>query len=256
MRDMSLFDFLKKKDGPPASDGLSWSLKRRIRKAHNRFTPAEERLAALQGLSEDGSRPAIEALIKRFGFYVEPLTTDEREKEYVYDVLIGLGPSIIPQLIDSIRTSDSLHWQLRLYHEIASEKDVLQTLIGIIEGYDTEYEKNPQRKIQIIASLGDWRTAHVAKVLLRFLEDVDEEVRYQTVQSLMRQDPEIVRDRLMDVALSDESNRIRDYVVEGLIEQEISIKGFSRRKEFEDLLGTDLMIDKQGHIKRRPPRSR
>jgi HEAT repeat protein len=253
---MSLFDIFKKKGDSDPAEVLSWSMKRRIKKAHNKYTPAEERYAALQGLAEDGSKPAIDALIKRFSFYVEPLTTDEREKEYVYDVLLGQGPEIIPQLIESIRTSDSLHWQLKLYHELASEREVLSTLIDIIEGYDTEYEKNPQRKIQIIASLGDWKTPEVAEVLLRFLEDVDEEVRYQTVQSLMRQDPEIVRDRLMDVALEDESNRIRDFVIDGLIEREIPIKGYSRRKEFEEMLGPDRLVDRQGRIKRRPPRAR
>lgn len=253
---MGLFDFFKKKDGAPGAEQLSWSLRRKIKKAHNKFTPAEERSAALAGLSEDGSRPAIEALIKRFSFYVEPLTTDEREKDYVYDVLLGRGRDIIPLLIDSIRSCDSLHWQLRLYHELASEEEVLSTLLEIIEGYDTEYEKNPQRKIQIIASLGDWRTERVANVLLRFLEDVDEEVRYQTVQSILKQDPEITRDRLLELALTDDSNRIRDYIVDGFIDREVSIKGFARRKEFEDLLGADMLIDKQGRIKRRPPKAR
>ncbi|MBW2261443.1 MAG: hypothetical protein JRG91_05655, partial [Deltaproteobacteria bacterium] len=69
---MGLFDLFKKKEGAKSEDGLSWTLKRRIKKAHNKFTPAEERQGALQGLVEDGSRPAIEALIKRFTFYAEP----------------------------------------------------------------------------------------------------------------------------------------------------------------------------------------
>ncbi len=251
---MGLFDFLKKKEG--SDDGLSWSLKRRIKKAHNKFTPAEERQGALQGLAEDGSRPAIEALIKRFTFYAEPLTTDEREREYVYDVLLGFGRDIVPLVIKSIRESDSIQWQLRLYHDLASEQEVLSTLIEIIEGYDTEYEKNPLRKIQIISALGDWQSDEVATVLLRFLEDVDEEVRYQTVQSLLRQDPDATRDRLMEVAMQDESNRIRDFIVDGFIEREVSIKGYPSRKQFEEILGADLAVDKQGVIRRRPPRKR
>jgi hypothetical protein len=253
---MGLFDFLKKKDGSKPDDGLSWTLKRRIKKAHNKFTPAEERQGALQGLAEDGSRPAIEALIKRFTFYAEPLTTDEREREYVYDVLLGFGRDIIPLVIKSIRESDSIQWQLRLYHDLASEQEVLASLIEIIEGYDTEYEKNPLRKIQIIAALGEWQSEQVAEVLVRFLEDVDEEVRYQTVQSLLSQDPGTTRDRLMEVAMQDESNRIRDFIIDGFVEREISIKGYPSRKQFEEILGKDLAVDKQGLIKRRPPRKR
>jgi hypothetical protein len=253
---MGLFDFLKKKEGTKPGDGLSWTLKRRIKKAHNKFTPAEERQGALQGLAEDGSQPAVEALIKRFTFYAEPLTTDEREREYVYDVLLGFGRDIVPLVIKSIRESDSIQWQLRLYHDLASEEEVLATLIEIIEGYDTEYEKNPQRKIQIIAALGEWQSERVAEVLLRFLEDVDEEVRYQTVQSLLNQDPDTIRDRLMEVAMQDESNRICDFIVDGFIEREISIKGYPSRKQFEEVLGQDLAVDKHGIIKRRPPRKR
>lgn len=253
---MGLFDFFKKKEGARAEDGLSWSLRRRIKKAHNKFTPAEERQAALQGLAEDGSPSAIEALIKRLTFYVEPLTTDEREREYTFDVLLGFGKDIIPALIKNIRESNSIQWQLRLYHELASEEEVLGTLLEIIEGYDTEYEKNPQRKIQIIAALGEWHSERVSGVLLRFLEDVDEEVRYQTVQSLLNQDPAITRDRLMEVVMQDESNRIRDFIVDGFIEHDVSIKGYPARKQFEEILGQDMFVDKQGVIKRRPPRKR
>ena len=46
---MGLFDIFKKKEGSGQEDGLSWSMKRRIKKAHNKFTPAEERQGALQG---------------------------------------------------------------------------------------------------------------------------------------------------------------------------------------------------------------
>jgi aspartokinase len=254
---MGLFDVFRKRDGSGPEDGLTWSLKRKIKKAHNKFTPAEERQAALQGLAEDGSPPAIEALVKRFTFYVEPLTTDEREREYVYDTLLSFGKdAVAPLLVASIRDSDSTHWQLRLYHELASEEEVLETLLEIIEGYDTEYEKHPQRKIQIIAALGEWHSARVARVLLRFLEDVDEEVRYQTVHSLLAQDAEITRDALMEQSLKDESNRIRDLVIDGFAERAIPIKGFPARKQFEELLGQELVVDKQGVIRRRPPRAR
>jgi hypothetical protein len=253
---MGLFDLFKKKEGSKGEEGVSWSLRRRIKKAHSKYSPAEERQGALQGLAEDGSQPAIEALIKRFGFYVEPLTTDEREREYVYDTLMGFGGSIIPLLVKNIRESNSIQWQLRLYHELASEKDVLDTLIEIIEGYDTEYEKNPQRKIQIIEALGEWQSERVAAVLMRFLEDVDEEVRYQTVLSLLNQDPGTTRDRLMEIAMQDESNRIRDFIIDGFIDREVSIKGYPSRKQFEELLGNEKFVDKQGLIKRRPQRKR
>jgi len=250
---MGLFDLFRKKGGGE-DDGLNWTMRRRIKKAHNKFTPAEERQGALQALAEDASAPAREALIKRFTFYVEPLTTDEREKEYVYDTLLGFGEEIVPLVVDSIRESDSIQWQLRLYYELASEQEVLRTLIEIIEGYDTEYEKNPQRKIQIIEALGEWKSDQVARTLVRFLEDVDEEVRYQTMHSLMSQDPEVVRDRLLEQALGEDSNRIRDLVIEGFVEHEVSIKGFAQRKQFEELIPDDMTVDKQGVIHRRPPR--
>ena len=252
---MGLLDLFKKKAAGGGSQDVSWSLSRKIKKAHNRFTQADERMGALYGLQEDGSEPAIKALVKRLTFYVEPLTTDEREKEYVKSVLLERGQQVVPHLVESIRTSNSIQWQLALYHDLAAEEEVLATLLGIIEGYDTEYEKNPQRKIQIIDALGSWRSDRVASVLLRFLEDVDEEVRYQTVQSLLRQDPEVVRDRLLTVALQDQSNRILDLVIEGFVAGGIPIKGFPARKQFEDLLGPDMSVDKQGVIKKRPPRS-
>ncbi len=251
---MGLLDLFKKK-GPEGQGEVSWSLARKIRKAHNKFTQADERLAALYALKEDGSEPAIKALVKRLTFYVEPLTTDERGKEHVQEALPARGKSVVPHLVESIRTSNSIQWQLAMYHDLAAEEEVLATLLGIIEGFDTEYEKNPQRKIQIIDALGSWRSERVATVLLKFLADVDEEVRYQTVQSLLRQEPDLTRDRLLEVALGEQSNRIRDLVIDGFIDRAISIKGFPSRKQFEDLLGPDMSVDKQGVIRRRPPRA-
>jgi HEAT repeat protein len=251
---MGILDLFKgKKQDKP---GPSWALQRKIKKALNKFIQAPERQAALQGLADEGSEDAVRALIKRLTFYVEPLTTDENEKNYVMDALVGFGPRIIPLLIESIKTGESITWQLNTYRQLTSEEELLESLLSLIEGFDTEYEKNPVRKIQIIEALGDWKSDKVAHALERFLDDVDETVRYQTVSSLLKQDPEIMRDWLLERALSDESNRIRDLVMDGLCEREISIKGFHARKQFEEKLPPEMLVDGKGVIKRKGPKTR
>lgn len=251
---MGIFDLFKGKEKDKTA--VPWALDRKIKKALNKFIQAPERQAAIRSLVEEGSDHAIRALIKRLNFYVEPLTTDEEEKNYVKDSLIDFGPKIIPPLLDSIRTGDSIMWQLNIYRELVSEDELLRSLLGIINEFDTEYEKNPQRKIQIIEALGEWKSEKVVEALSRFLDDVDEPVRYQTVASMLQQDPELMRDRLIQLALGDESNRIRDLVIDGFVEKEISIKGFHARRQFEEKLPQDLFVDGKGVIRRKGPKSR
>ncbi|MFH1435963.1 MAG: HEAT repeat domain-containing protein [Pseudomonadota bacterium] len=253
---MGLFDFLKGKDKGKGKSAVSWALQRKIKKALNKYVQAQERQGALSALVEDNSDEAIKALLRRLTFLVEPLTTDETEKEYVADSLIEKGPRIIPLLLESIKSSSSIMWQLNIYKELVSEEELLQSLLAIMDAFDTEYEKDPQRKIQIIETLGEWKSTRVAGALKRFLDDVDETVRYQTVTSLLLQEPEIARDWLLERALSDESNRIRDLVIDGFVEKEVPIKGFHARKQFEEMLPADLHVDGKGLIKKKGPRAR
>jgi len=249
---MGIMDFFKSKD----KSGVPWSLQRKMKKALNKYIQAPERQGALRDLVQDGSDTAIRCLIKRLTFYVEPLTTDETEKEYVHDSLVAFGPRIIPLLVESIKTGESIQWQLNIYKELVSEEELLGSLLGIIAEFDTEYEKNPQRKIQIIEALGEWKSPKVVEALTRFLDDVDETVRYATVGSMLEQDPELMRDQLLQRALEDESNRIRDLVIDGFLEKEISIKGFQARKVFEEKLSTDMFVDSRGLIRKKGPKSR
>jgi HEAT repeat protein len=251
---MGIRDFLKSK-GKEKSD-IPWAMQRKIKKATNRYIQAQERQAALRSLAEDDSEIAVKTIIKRLTFYVEPLTTDETEKEYVRDVLLERGASVIPYLIESIKTNDSITWQLHIFRELVSEDELLSSLLGIISEFDTEYEKNPQRKIQIIEALGEWKGEKVAEALKRFLDDVDETVRYQTVASLLRQDPDHMRDELLRKSLDDESNRIRDLVIDGFCEQGISIKGFQARKQFEETLPPEMFVDGKGILKKKGPKAR
>ena len=253
---MGLFNFLKGKGKGKEKSAIPWALQRKIKKALNKYTQAQERQGALSGLVEDGSDEAIKALLRRLTFLVEPLTTDETEKGCVADSLIEMGPRIIPLLLESIKTSSSIMWQLNIYKELVSEEELLRNLLIIMDAFDTEYEKDPQRKIQIIETLGEWKSESVARALQRFLDDVDETVRYQTATSLLMQDPEVVRDWLLERALSEESNRIRDLVIDGFTETEISLKGFHARKQFEDMLPAEMYVDGRGLIKKKGPRAR
>lgn len=249
---MGIMDFFKSKD----KSGIPWSLQRKMKKSLNKYIQAPERQGALRDLVQDGSDAAIRTLIKRLTFYVEPLTTDETEKEYVHDSLVAFGPRIIPSLVESIKTGESIQWQLNIYKELVSEEELLRSLLGIIAEFDTEYEKNPQRKIQIIEALGEWKSPMVVEALTRFLDDVDETVRYATVGSLLEQDPELIRDQLMQRALEDESNRIRDLVIDGFLEKEVSVKGFQARKQFEEKLPPEMFVDSKGLIRRKGPKAR
>ena len=75
---MGLFDFLTKKNAQTAVQRLAV-------KAADKRGLAPDRWEALQALIKIDSEEAVEALLSRFTFYVDPTITDQEEKDSVFN---------------------------------------------------------------------------------------------------------------------------------------------------------------------------
>jgi hypothetical protein len=240
---MGIFDYLSKERRHRRK------VDARVRRANNKHTPKDYRQIALQeviDLAKSGDEIALRGLIQRFSVNAEPSIEDEKEKEWVSDALVNIGRPALPHIAKALRTAESVNWVQRVFHGIVSPEEYAVELLSVLSGFDTEYERNPDRKTQTVMALAEVPERRVAEALLRFLEDVDETVRFQTVVSLAKIGDEIAREPMLKVMCDDESLRVRNEVIEAFASLAWSTQGF--KKKIDDLLPRGYRHEKSGRI--------
>jgi hypothetical protein len=206
---VGLFDFLTRK-------GAQSPVQRLAVKAADKRGMAPDRWEALQALIKLEGEEPIEALMHRFTFYVDPTITDQEEKEAVFNAIVAKGKVSMEPLKRFIRKAESLSWPLKMLEQVATPEEVLAILLDLLRTMDTEYERDPQRKLQVLSELEMRRGPAVAEVVLPFLEDVHEPARFHAVGAVLAQDGAAAsRDALLAVLKKEESMRIKARILEG-----------------------------------------
>lgn len=193
-------------------------LRKLAERAANKRIQAVDRWEAIQTLSRMGTPEAIEALLPRFTFYVDPSITDQEEKDAAFEAIVSAGDTALPAIVAFLRKADSLSWPVKMLDRIASGELVVEKLIEVLAEMDIEYERDPQRKIQILGTLEERRDPRISDAVGRFLEDANETVRFNAVGALLAQeDCEQHRDALARCLCAEESVRIRNRILEAFI---------------------------------------
>src|SRR6185312_11197225 len=131
---MGLFDFLgkKKQDGAaaaPAKKGSSKDVSKLSRIVGEKMAQNYDRQEAIEELSKMGTADAAEALLKRFGFTMEPSITDQEEKEAAIEGIVAAGKSAIPVIRRYAKKAEGLTWPLRALRRIVPEEDMGKELL-------------------------------------------------------------------------------------------------------------------------------
>lgn len=177
---------------------------------------APDRWEAIQALSKIDSEEAVEALLVRFTFYVDPTITDQEEKDGVFHAIVAKGPLAVAPLQRFIGKAESLSWPLKMLDRVQTPAEVLDTLLGLLRKMDTEYERDPQRKLQILAELETRHGEGVLEAVRPFLADVNETARFHAVGAVLAQEnAEAAREPLLDVLAREESMRIKARILDG-----------------------------------------
>jgi hypothetical protein len=206
---VGLFDFLTKK-------GAQSPVQRLAVKAADKRGMAPDRWEALQALIKLEGEEPIEALMHRFTFYVDPTITDQEEKEAVFNAIVAKGTVSLAPIQRFIRKAESLSWPLKMLDQVAAPEQVLAILLDLLRTMDTEYERDPQRKLQVLSELEMRRGPAVREAVLPFLEDVHEAARFHAVGAVLAQDDAgAARDALLAVLKKEESMRIKARILEG-----------------------------------------
>ena len=248
---MGFFDLFKKEGRDERAR------EKQIKRAVNKFSQSPDRMKALQSLRDDGSPEAIYGLLRRFGMMYDKTIEDEQEKDYVFDMLVAKGPSIIPSVQKYLFSAESISWPLRVLDKVADKEQELEVLRAVLDRHEPGYERDPTKKIQLMNHLGALKDKRVTELVLPYLADMDEGVRYAAVEALVGQgDEAAAREPLLAhfVSSSEDSLRIRIQIAEGLAELGWLVKGY--RGELEKLLPEQFQIDREGHVKRKPDANR
>lgn len=218
---MGLFDFFKKSKsddaGPSESAGPDKNIVRLGRVAADKHAQNYDRLEAIQALGSVGTADSATALLKRFTFYIEPSITDQEEKDTAFQGILAAGENAITPIRDFCARAESLTWPMKLLEELLEEDDYIDELLTLLERFDTEYTKNVEPKLQLIAALEGKKRDDVRTTVEPFLEDVNEPVRFHTVNTVFAQDDPASSAPLCRALIDEESVRVKNRICEGLL---------------------------------------
>ena len=248
---MSLFDLFRK-DGRAQRARAS-----NIKRAVNKYAQSPDRMKALQSLRDDGSPDALYGLLRRFGMMYDKTIEDEQEKDWVFEVLLEKGPVIIGPIKKYLLSAESISWPLRLLDSVAGKDEELEVLKAVLERHEPGYERDPTKKIQVLNHLASVKDDRVPPLVLPYLADMDEGVRYAAVEALVRhKNEEIAREPLLlhFVSEGEDSLRIRIQIAEGFADLAWLVKG--HRGEVEKKLPEQFQLDREGHFKKKPDAAR
>lgn len=217
---MGLFDLFSRNKGEPGSPkGISpREFARLARLAGNKMAHNYDRQEAIDSLCRLKSTDGAKALLRRFDFSMEPSIVDQEEKEVAAQGLAEAGQQALPAIRAYCARAESLTWPLRVLHTIVGDEGLPGELLELLEAFDTEYTRNPEPKIQVISLLAEHASPAARESVEPFLTDVNENVRFHAVGTLLTVDGEAASSALAEALLEEESLRVKNRIARGLVE--------------------------------------
>jgi hypothetical protein len=235
---MGLFDMFSRK-GPGA-------IKKHAARVANKRAQNPDRWESIQVLGKMGTPEAVEALLARFEIRVDPSITDQEEKDAAFSGIVSAGEAAVEPIRVHLAKTDKVSWPLKMLEQLLAPEEVVGELLAILEGMTTDYERDPDKKIQVIAYLEDREDPRIVDAVKRFLDDANETVRFHTVGAIFAQDdPSAAYDALLDLVEEEESVRVRVRTFEGFAEAEYKIPE-DRREAVRKMLPEGFALDQDG----------
>jgi len=235
---MGLFDMFSKK-GPGA-------IKKHAARVANKRAQNPDRWESIQVLGKMATPEAVEALLARFEIRVDPSIVDQEEKDAAFSGIVNAGDAAIAPIRAHLKQTEKVSWPLKMLERLLSPEEVVEELLGLLAGMTTDYERDPDKKIQVVAYLEDRQDPRIVDAVTRFFDDANETVRFHAVGALFAQkDASAAFDALMDLVVEEESVRVRVRIFEGLSEAGFMIPE-DRRDELRKMLPEGFALDQDG----------
>ncbi len=244
---MGLFDLFKagdKKGASKANPAAKWA--DRLEKRAQNY----DRQEAINALSDMGTPEAVEVLLKRFTFHMDPSITDQEEKDAAFRGILKAGRAAVAPVRAFAAKAESLAWPMKIMDELLDEPEYVEELLKWLERWDTEYAKFVDPKVQILTTLEEHKSPRIREEVERFLEDVNEPARFHAVCTLLAQDDAAAAPALARLLGDEESLRVRTRIAEGL-----SSRGWTVPEDEREAAAKGLppgyAIDASGRVSKR-----
>jgi hypothetical protein len=224
------------------------------RRLCEKWSQGYERVAAVDELNALPGDEPIFILLHRFGIQVPKISEDEEERQYIFDLVLAKGEAALPSIRRYIREKEDLAYPLQLLERIAGREETRRFLLSVLDELTPEYDRAPQKKMQILLALGSYQDEEVVERLLPFLKDPNDDVVLSAMDSLSRQaGPEPLLEKIRDAFLAvwtdeEEKPRLKRRLAELFKELRWKVTGF--RAKVEEHLPDGFYIDKKGFVKK------
>lgn len=186
----------------------------------NKRTQSPDRWESIQALGALKSAEGVAALLPRFTYYSDPSITDGEEKDEAFRWIVEAGEVAVAPIVAFMERAESLSWPLKALDRVTSAERVVEELIRLLSRMDTEYERDPQRKLQVLQSLEERKDPRITGAVSRFLADVNETVRFHAVLATFAQaEPEAGKPELVAALAREQSVRVRTRLLEAFAER-------------------------------------
>jgi HEAT repeat protein len=247
---MGLFDLFKgtpKAGGQPRpkpSPASKWAdrVERRVQNY--------DRQEAIQALSEMGTADAVQVLLKRFTFHMDPSITDQEEKDAAFRGILRAGRDAIEPVRAFAARAESLAWPMKIIRALVDEGEYTEELLRWLSKWDTDYAKFVDPKVQLLVALEEVRDPRIREGVERFLEDVNEPARFHAASTLVAQGDAEAVGALAKLIVDEESVRVRTKVAEGLAARAWPLPE-DTRSAVRNVLPAGYTLDGAGRITKR-----
>jgi HEAT repeat protein len=199
------------------------ALKRAMDKVANKLAQSVDRFAAMEKLGKEGSEESLYALCRRFSFKYDKTIEDQTEKQWVVETLVSRGPAALPAVRRYMKEAKTLHYPLIVVGRVADLTAGLEIVDELLASEPPGYTRDPERRTDVIAWLGEWDEVApeaVCKRVIPYLADFDENVRYKAVDCIALKPHQSAAEPVVTALVrpDEESRRLRVRMAEVLAE--------------------------------------
>ncbi|MCL2012485.1 MAG: HEAT repeat domain-containing protein [Cystobacterineae bacterium] len=208
------------------------------------------RQTAIAALGELHVPEAVEALLGRFTFSVEPQTRDAEEKEEVFELLCERGEAAV-ELVQAFlkRYETGTSWALRVLAHILPEEQTTTFACEFLQKLSRTYTRSFEKKLVFLQYVADKQHPAVAPATLPYLEDMTDDVKINALLVLGKHPFEEARIPILELLLSPSTaKRVQTHAIEALYTSALSVQGY--REKVEALLQPPWYLNRAGLLRR------
>jgi hypothetical protein len=247
---MGLFDLFRGKGSGSDGEKKGNAAAKWAEAAGSKRAQAYDRQEAIGELCKLKTSDAVEALLRRFTFAIDPSITDLEEKDAAFEGIVSAGREALVPVRAFAAKAESIAQPLRILRAILTEEELIQELLLWLERWDTEYAKFIDPKLQILQALEEYRSPAVRLAVEPFLQDVNEPARFHAVTATLAQNDIEARGPLLAALIEEESVRVRGKIADGFVSTGWDVPD-ELRDSVRKCLPFQYVIDGEGLVRKR-----